>query len=67
MILDCKMVPGKGTESNSEVTDLTTPEQSLNPETCRELFDTLARWNDYLENHVPYFSEHSEKPQEPEL
>lgn len=28
-----------------------------------ELFTTLAEWNDYLENHVPYF----QKPWEPEL
>lgn len=24
-----------------------------------QLFDTLAEWNTYLENHVPYFSERS--------
>lgn len=25
-----------------------------------ELFDTLARWNEYLENHVPYFQQELE-------
>ncbi len=28
-----------------------------------QLFETLAQWNEYLEKHVPYFSEGS-KPQE---
>ncbi|CAA0121189.1 Uncharacterised protein [Halioglobus japonicus] len=27
----------------------------LEDETSNQLFDTLAQWNDYLENHVPYF------------
>lgn len=29
-----------------------------------QLFDTLAEWNTYLENHVPYFSERRAEPGE---
>jgi hypothetical protein len=29
----------------------------LTPETCSKLSDILADWNNYLENHVPYFEE----------
>ena len=62
------MVPGTGATSNNE-NDLvaewesnnkdikTELQTSLNPEACEELFDTLAEWNEYLENHVPYFQE----------
>lgn len=39
-------------------------ESALSAESYRELFDTLARWNTYLEDHVPYFQK---QPQEPSL
>ena len=26
-------------------------------ETSNQILDTLAEWNDYLENHVPYYQE----------
>lgn len=63
------MVPGKGTESNSHDHFLTRNkaedsadkstifEPVLSPETCTELFDILAQWNYYLENHVPEYNE----------
>lgn len=67
------MVPGSGPESNRERQLLAewkdnnkggaeTPEAAFAPD-IEKLFETLAEWNDYLENHVPYF----QKPQEPEL
>ncbi|WP_218141708.1 hypothetical protein [Nitrosomonas sp. Nm51] len=37
------------------------PESLLDAETCRELFDTPARWNEYLENHVPYFQNQTQE------
>ncbi len=68
------MVGGSGIISNHKEIDL--PERSANDkvaaselnsafsaETCRELFDTLAQWNSYLEDHVPYF----QSVQEPSL
>jgi len=69
------MVGGSGIISNQKEENL--PENSLNnkksetelnsafsAEACRELFDTLAQWNTYLEDHVPYFQK---QPQEPSL
>lgn len=32
-------------------------ESALTSETCTQFFDTLAEWNGYLEQHVPYFNE----------
>jgi hypothetical protein len=64
------MVPGSGTGSNHKSPLLT--EWNRNSKDYSEaldslpegleldqLFTTLAEWNDYLENHVPYFSEQS--------
>lgn len=67
------LVPGTGTHSNSEAslssefcqTQNAAPHSDqilLDQETCDDLFRTLAEWNEYLENHVPYFQE----PQEPQ-
>ena len=67
------MVPEAGDESNpkspllaawgdSKKGSLAASEIANHPD-IEQLFDTLAEWNDYLENHVPYF----QKPQEPEL
>jgi len=39
-------------------------ENPLNSQTCEELFNTLAEWNSYLENHIPYFSEGEAAPEE---
>lgn len=35
---------------------------AFSAETCRELFETLAEWNTFLENHVPYFQEQTQEP-----
>ncbi|WP_316364695.1 hypothetical protein [Candidatus Thiodiazotropha sp. CDECU1] len=62
------MVPGEGPKSNCnsnlfaqwEVNskDITEAlDGVLTPEDCEEVFDTLAEWNEYLEQHVPYFRE----------
>ena len=69
-----KLVPGSGPESNRNTSLLAEWEGSHKDKSgaldsltdlsdMEQLFDTLAEWNDYLENHVPYFS----KPEEPEL
>lgn len=34
-------------------------ETALDPEVSEQLFDVLADWNEYLEQHVPYFQEPS--------
>ncbi len=34
-------------------------ENALSIETSGKLFDTLAEWNEYLQNHAPYFQEPS--------
>ncbi len=57
------MVPRKSTKSNSKAasnqdqelsTQWNNNTQALNdPMVLDELFDTLAQWNDYLENHTP--------------
>jgi len=69
------MVPGEGPKSNAEI-DLTVewegnnkdfiPEEKIlaNSKACEELFNTLAEWNSYLENHIPYFSERETVPEE---
>ena len=36
-------------------------ESALSAETCRELFDTLAQWKTFLENHAPYFQNQSQE------
>jgi len=65
------MVPRSGLTSNSasqllaewnevQKGKLEASELVFNPE-IEQLFDTLAEWNDYLENYVPGF----QKPQEP--
>ncbi len=67
------MVGGSGIISNQKKENL--PENSRNhkeseialsttfsAETCRELFDTLAQWNSYLEDHVPYFQTQTQEP-----
>ncbi len=33
---------------------------AFNAEIYHELFDTLVQWNDYLENHVPYFQDQTQ-------
>ncbi|SCZ85070.1 hypothetical protein NSMM_340006 [Nitrosomonas mobilis] len=35
---------------------------AFNAETCRELFETLAQWNTYLEDHIPYFQSKVQEP-----
>ena len=67
------MVPQRGATSNSEtpslaeqrkhLEELLRPAESEYNEDVEQLFNTLAEWNDYLENHVPAF----QKPREPEL
>jgi len=67
------MVPGSRVTSNSESQHVAEQnldnkassfklESALSTENYRELFDTLAQWNTYLEDHVPYFQK---QPQEP--
>jgi hypothetical protein len=67
------MVGGSGIISNQKSGNLpensrnnkkseTAPSTACSAETCRELLDTLAQWNTYLEDHVPYFQS---QPQEP--
>ena len=63
------MVDRAGTPSKQESGDLAAEwgknnkgiasglETVLTPQTCDELFNTLAEWNRYLEAHVPYFQE----------
>ena len=64
------MVPDKGTSSNQQSPFLKEWNKNSNglPEgldnllddaDIEQLFSTLAEWNTYLENHVPYFSERS--------
>lgn len=64
------MVPDKGTSSNqqspfskewSKSSKALHEELAILPDSVdiEQLFDTLAEWNIYLENHVPYFSERS--------
>ncbi len=62
------MVPGSGKSSNSE-SQLLAEWKKNNKAVAgdlesqadlEEFFETLAEWNEFLENHVPYF-------QEPEL
>ncbi|SEN51034.1 hypothetical protein SAMN05216325_12149 [Nitrosomonas marina] len=68
-----EMVAGSGIISNQKKENL--PENSRNhkesetalstafsAETCGELFDTLAQWNTYLEDHVPYFQNQIQGP-----
>jgi len=61
------MVGGSGFTSNesnplraawdaSEKGKSADPEDLFSPE-IDQLFETLAQWNEYLENHVPYFKE----------
>lgn len=68
-----EMVPSRGLISNpgapvlAEQNEKHKTEDSAQ-ESCsaidvEQLFNTLAEWNDYLENHVPYYL----KPQEPGL
>ncbi|MBL1259812.1 MAG: hypothetical protein COB33_004670 [Thiotrichaceae bacterium] len=73
------MVPGERSISNPEI-DLIAKWGSnnkdfssklehktpLNSDTCEELFNTLAEWNSYLEDHIPYFSEIEAAPEEPQ-
>jgi len=67
------LVGGSGIISNQKHENL--PENSRNnkvsaselnsafsAETCRELFETLAQWNTYLEDHVPYFQSQTQEP-----
>jgi hypothetical protein len=67
------MVPGSRVNSNSENQYLAENNQNKKPssfeqkssfsaETCRELFDMLAQWNTYLEDHVPYFQSKVQEP-----
>jgi len=67
------MVPGTREISNSETRNLIECNQNdkasvselnsaFSAETCRELFDTLAQWNTYLEDHVPYFQSQTQEP-----
>ena len=67
------MVPGTRVISNSENQCLAENNQNKKPssselksafsaETCRELFDTLAQWNKFLEDHVPYFQNQTQEP-----
>jgi len=69
------MVPATGPISNSEIDPIAEqkdknndliPEHKtpLNSKTCEELFNTLAEWNCYLEDHIPYFSEGETTPEE---
>lgn len=63
-----KMVPDTGALSNSAggalIAAWETKDKQKNdthdlfsdPLKLDELFSTLADWNDYLENHVPYFA-----------
>lgn len=64
------MVPCSGTASNSQSPlsaewnerskeGLESPYGLPEGMELEQLFDTLAEWNTYLENHVPYFSERS--------
>jgi len=40
-------------------------QQTLSHHEIDELFYTLAQWNDYLENHIPYFQEiHRDKDED---
>ena len=65
-----EMVPGSGPESNPKNHLLEEWEKNSKgllsdaynlpgSSNIDQLFDTLAEWNEYLENHVPYFSERS--------
>lgn len=67
------MVPGTRVISNSETRNPIECTQNdkasaselnsaFSAETCRELFDTLAQWNTYLEDHVPYFQSQTQEP-----
>lgn len=69
------MVPGAGTTSNSQSGLIAEwnrnnkgvskeLEAALPPETSQQLFETLAQWNEFLNNHAPYFSD-AQEPQEP--
>ncbi|VAW36218.1 hypothetical protein MNBD_CHLOROFLEXI01-3692 [hydrothermal vent metagenome] len=69
------MVPATGAISNSEINLIAEregkdtgfiPEHKtpLNSKTCEELFNTLAEWNSYLEDHIPYFSEGETTPED---
>ena len=69
-----KMVPDSGIDSNQKNRNLpecngnnkTSPlelDSAFSPETCRELFDTLAQWNTFLEDHVPYFQNQKQEPE----
>jgi hypothetical protein len=66
--LEVEMVPDEGTESNptsgllpdwnSKDTDFAASfESTLTPQTCRQLFETLAEWGTLLEDHASYLSE----------
>lgn len=65
------MVPGKGVKLNSEealVTHLEAVDKDLpdelesflSSENYMQFFNTLADWNSYLEEHVPYFNNQSD-------
>ncbi len=67
------MVPSPGATSNSEIQHLAERNQNnraspsilvsnFTTETCQELFDTLAQWNTFLEDHVPYFQKQKQEP-----
>ncbi len=43
--------------NDSNKIDLEELEEHLTPERYRALFDTLADWNDYIENHAPELKE----------
>ncbi len=67
------MAPGPRVTSNSESqvlaewnrnnkTSSSEEKTALSTETYRELFDTLAQWNTYLEDHIPYFQKQVQEP-----
>lgn len=62
------MVPDEGVDLNhfeasnmgfeADTVDSDDPEENTsNSIDYEEVFDMMARWNTYLENHVPYYSE----------
>ena len=54
------MVPGEGCKSNSKgalLAEWEANNKGVGAEDWEAVFETLAEWNEYLENHVPYFRE----------
>ena len=64
------MVPSSGIILNSESSNLKEQNKNhkelseqFNADDIEQLFETLAQWNEYLENHVSCYSDDYQEPE----